>query len=117
MRGSMFDPYREDIIKWCADGITCTEMIERLGGGYLRASLYEYIRHCGLREPKHYEKYIKRNKCDECEFCHEFRNWKGTMDKSNRICTKSWQVVNHDVVYSPTWCEKGGENGKYLRKL
>jgi len=111
MGRSMFDPYREDIKRWCEDGLTCTQMLEKLGGGYLRASLYEYIRRYELRYPKKYEKCQDRNKCDECEFCHEFRNWKGTFDKSNRICTKSWQVISHGVVYSPTWCEKGGTNG------
>ena len=111
MRGSMFDPYRKEITEWCEQGMTSREILENLGGGFMKASLNEYIRRWGLREPRHYPGCESRNKCDECEYCQEFRNWKGSFDKSNRICTKTWQVISYGVIYCPTWCEKGGANG------
>ena len=103
----MFDPYREQIIKWCLQGVTCKEMTELLPKGYDYHSLYEYIRTNNLRDHAWERVYGARNHCIECEYCHEYINAKGFVNKAEpNICTKTWRVIPASVVHSPRWCEK-----------
>ena len=102
---SMFDPFRDQIEKWCDDGLTPRQVFERLPDGYIFNSFYAYLITHRIREGAWKREYENRPVCDKCEYCHEFKNHLGKTTKSNRICTKSWQIINHLVVFCPTWCE------------
>ena len=103
----MFSPFREKIIEMCAEGLTCNEMLKELPPGYARDSLYTYILVNGLRDEAWEKIYAHRNHCNECEYCHEFLNSKGTTNKKeDHICTKYWRVIAASVRHCPRWCEK-----------
>ena len=107
---SIFEPFREKIAVWCIQGYSIPQMLEELGEGYSKSGLYQYIRKNKMKYSRE-SVYANRNHCVGCEFCREFRNFMGTYDKSNKICTLSWRVIGASVVCSPRWCEKGGNNG------
>ena len=106
---SMFSPFREKIVEMCAQGLTCKQMLNELPEGYSRDSLYTYILVNDLRQEAWEKIYMHRNHCNECEYCKEFKNSQGFINKSEHyICTKSWRVIKASVRHCPRWCEKGG---------
>ena len=106
VRGSMFDPFKDQIAIWCQQGMTVRKMCEKLGGYYNIATLDNFIVKHNLRTKPTVQ---YRPKCDECEYCKSVKNIMGTYDKSNRLCTKTWRMIQVSVTYSPTWCEKGAK--------
>ena len=102
---SIFDPYREQIIEGLNTGLTLNEILEQLPAGYIGKSLYSYIYNNNLREYGWTREVEHRNKCDKCKYCKSVRNLKGQYDKSCRLCTKSWRMIQASVVFSPKWCE------------
>ena len=114
---SMFNQFREDIEKWCDEGLTIMEMHSRLPEGYSWKSLYCYIRTNKIRNGALERGIDKRNVCDKCVYCKKVRNVKGTYNKAdNRLCTLSWRLIQYSVRHCPTWCEKGDkdDNAKTL---
>jgi len=103
---SMFDPYEDQIKEWCDQGLTITQMVEELGGYYVPASLYNFIRSRKLRTKPTVE---YRNKCDECEYCKIVKDVRGQYATACRLCMKSWRMINPSVVHCPRWCEKGAK--------
>jgi len=110
MRESMFDPFKDQIRKWCEAGVPVKEQAQLLGEGYNRQSLYSYIHTRNLWDDPYSTIYDNRNHCSECEYCHRFKNNMGRYTKADRICSLSWQVINWDVKCCPIWCEKGEKN-------
>lgn len=108
---SMYDEFREDIEKWCDQGLTIKEMFAKLPPGYRYQGLYNYIRLNNIRDNAWTRELEKRNKCNQCEYCHKVKNVMGTYNKAdNRICTLSWRLIQYSVRHSPVWCEKGENN-------
>ena len=106
---SMFDPYREQIEKCLDDGLTLQQTLDELGSGYLLTTLYTYVRKNNLRGGAWKREIETRRVCDKCEYCKTIRNQRGEYSVSNRLCTKSWQIINCSVVHCPRWCELEGE--------
>lgn len=105
---SMFNEFREDIERWCDEGLTIMEMHSRLPEGYAWKSLYNYIRVNKIREGAWKRGIDKRNVCDKCEYCKRVKNIKGAYNVGNdRLCTKSWRMIQYSVRHCPKWCEKG----------
>ena len=106
-RPSMFDPYRKEIERLCDFGLTPRQVFDRLGlnDGYVYESFWQYIYVNKIREGTWTREVDIRNKCDKCEYCHEYRNVMGHIPKAYRICSKSWRVIGASVVHCPIWCE------------
>lgn len=106
VRKSMFDPYREQITEWCAQGMSVKEMADRLedmtGELFFETGIYAYIYRHNLRFRPWQDVYDARNQCSKCEFCHTYTN---TNNGKGRICSKSWRTIQPNVRHSPTWCE------------
>lgn len=111
---SMFDPFREDIEKWCDAGLTLRQAFNKLPEGYSFSSFYEYLRVHGIRGNRWRGELDARNVCNKCEYCKRFVNEMGVQNKVvNRICTKYWRLLSGSVRYCPMWCEyRGGEVGE-----
>ena len=110
---SMFSPFREQIEKWCDEGLTIRQMIEQLPPGYEYQSLRSYIVSNRIRDGAYGREINARNVCNLCEYCHKVKNVMGTYNVAdNRICTKSWRLIQYSVRHCPTWCEKVVENGE-----
>lgn len=103
----MYDPFKDQITAWCAQGVAVKEMADRLGEQtgelFFEQGLYAYISRNSLRNRPWTDVYESRNQCNECEFCHKYLN---TNNKEGRICSKSWRTIQPNVKHSPTWCEK-----------
>ena len=110
-RASRLDPYRDQITKWCLQGIPVKKMADMLceqtGDLYFEQMIYAYIYKHGLRFRPWIDVYAARNQCDECEHCHKYTNTNG---KEGRICSLYWRTIQKQVVHSPVWCEKDGIN-------
>lgn len=110
-RKSMFEPYREQIIKWCAQGETARYMTEQLeemtGQAFYEQAVYAYIYTHKLR----YAPYFLNRNCNECEYCHKYIN---TNNTEGRICTKHWKTIQPNVKNSPKWC--ANENREQLNE-
>ena len=104
MTKSMFDEHQDKIIKWCSQGVPVKEMVKMLGGYYTHKGLYAYIRSHKLMEKS--RALEARNKCNECEYCHKYKNIYGEYVINNRICALSWRTIQAEVVHCPRWCEK-----------
>lgn len=102
---SMFDPFRELIEKCLMDGMTVRETLAQLPEGYVYDSLYTYIRVNKLNDGNLKGEIDARHRCDTCEYMKIIKNKNGKYDKSHRLCTKSWQILNMSVVCCPRWCE------------
>ena len=102
---SMFDEFREQVEKCCDAGMSLRETFEQLPDGYSYPSFYSWLRVNRIRESAWRREVDARNLCEKCEYCKRIKNSKGTYDKSHRLCTKSWQIINNSVVYCPRWCE------------
>lgn len=101
-RASIYDPFKDDIVKWCNSGMPVKDMIVRIGPGYSEQGLYAYIARKGLRTKE--AVYEARRKCSKCPFCHDYINTNRT---KGRICSMTWRTIQPNVVNSPTWCELG----------
>ena len=101
-KASMYDPYREDIVKWCAAGVPVSKMLKQMGEGYTLQGLYQFIRTNHLRKQPWTDVYEARNQCEGCEYCHIYENTNGA---DGRICAKHWKVIGKNVRHSPLWCE------------
>ena len=107
---SMFDPFREDIEKWCNAGLTLKEAYGKLPEGYSFGGFYSYLRAKGIRGGSWGRAIDAKNVCNKCEYCKTFQNENGGYNKEmNRICTKHWRLVRGSVVHSPTWCSLNNE--------
>ena len=103
---SMFDPFREDIEKWCDQGMTLQQAYNMLPAGYSFGGFYSYLRAKGIRGCSWNREIDIRNKCAHCEYCHEFKNAKGFVNRQEHlICTKTWRVIGASVRHCPRWCE------------
>lgn len=102
-RSSIYDPFRDNIQLWCAEGRSVREMAEILGDGYEEQGIYHYIRVKKLRKNPWNDVYEARNKCEECEHCQRYIN---TNNREGRLCKLSWHTIQNGVTYCPTWCEK-----------
>lgn len=111
---SMFDPFREQIERGCVEGLSLKEIYEQLPEGYTYAGFYSYLRAQQLRGKIRFTAWDKKHKCDECEHCKNFVNCMGKYDRSHRICTLDWRVINHGVKHCPNWCalERGETDDK-----
>lgn len=102
-RYSKYDPYKELIADWCAQGVTIREMTEMLidqtGEDFYDQGLYAYIYRHGLKFTSMVD---ARRICDQCEYCHKYIN---TNNTEGRICTKTWKSIQPNVRHSPMWCE------------
>jgi len=100
-RRSKFDPYRDLITAWCAQGMTITEMTDELidttGEDFYEQALYAYI----YRHKLKYVPYYLNRRCDDCEHCHKYINTNFT---EGRICDKYWRTIQPNVKNSPKWC-------------
>ena len=113
---SMFDPFREDIEKWCNAGLTLKEAYGMLPAGYSFGGFYSYLRAKGLRGGNWGRAIDDKNVCDNCEYCKVYQNEQGGMNKRvNRICTRQWRLISGSVVHSPMWCDLNNE-GKEVEK-
>jgi len=106
-RRSKFDPYEEQITKWCQAGMPVKEMADRLfeetGEIFDEPAIHSYIFRHRLRERPWVDVYEARNQCNECEHCHKYIN---TNNTEGRICSLYWRVIQNGVRHSPFWCEK-----------
>ena len=110
-RVSMFEPFREDIEKWCDAGLTMRQAFSKLPEGYSFSSFCEYIYVNNIRGRRWQRAIDTRNECSECEYCQKFKNEMGRYNKVlNRICTKHWRLLNGSIRHCPMWCEKGKED-------
>ena len=103
-RPSMFDDFRGKIEKWCKQGKSLRWMLNQFPEGYTYEGLRKYIAKHNLTEVLNENK----PKCDECEYCKIFKNIAGEVNSvNNRICSKSWRLIQYNVIKSPKWCERG----------
>lgn len=108
---SMFAPYRKKIEKWCAQGLTLPQMMKKLPSNFRYEGLYNYIRINGIRDVNLMKVKKGANVCDKCDYCHKVRNVKGKYNKAdNRLCTKSWRLIQYSVKLCPTWCERKNDD-------
>lgn len=108
---SMFDPYREQIEKWCDEGMTIREAHKMFPEGYSYEGLMSYINVHHIREGAWKRELDARRVCDKCEYCQEFKNSLGNVNVAeNRICTLSWRIIGGSVRHCPRWCEYGNDD-------
>lgn len=108
---SMFNPYREDIEMLCAQGLTLKEMMTKLPPNFRYEGLYNYILINNIRDVNLIKEKKGINVCDRCEYCRKIKNVKGEYNKAdNRLCTKSWRLIQYSVKLSPVWCERGKDD-------
>ena len=101
---SMFDDFRDKIEKWCKEGKSVAWMITQFPEGYTYDALRCYLVRNNLIEVVNENRPI----CDECEYCKIFKNIAGEINSvNNRICSKSWRLIQYNVIKSPKWCERG----------
>ena len=96
---SMFLPYKDKVQELLDLGYRATEILEFFGEGYSYAALTAFIRNHEMREnPKRVPP-----KCDNCEYMHHFE---GRLYQDCRICTRSWKLIENNVMFAPRWCEE-----------
>ena len=103
---SMFDEFLPMIEEMCDQGFSVKQISDALPAGYSYQSLYSYIYVNRIRE-KAWKRHVDaKHQCNECEFCKQYLNGKGKINKNeDRICTKSWRVISASVRHCPKWCE------------
>ena len=112
VKNSLFDPFRSEIEKCCDEGMTTREVFEKLfPAGYSYAGLLSYIKRNNVRGGAWRREIEARRVCDKCEYCKQFKNSLGNVNVAeNRICTKSWRIINGSVRHCPRWCEYEGSD-------
>lgn len=110
---SMYEPFLEMIEKSCDAGLTLRETFAQLPEGYTYAGFYNFIRTHKVREGAWKREKLARHVCDKCEYCKKIKNVMGTYNVAdNRLCTKSWRLIQYSVRHCPIWCEYEYGNAK-----